>query len=393
MLYSILSVNQSLSKPKTTPKTIMTTATMPQSILDILSPFQDEDGKISNLPREKLVKVLELYAASIPIKTRKSKAKRDPSKPKRPTSAYFAWLKENREEISKTFDGKTHEDGSPWTHKEKFGAIAKEAKTRWDSLGDEDKQPFIDAFKVDQQRYSAEMSEYSPPPKQEVSQDQPPAPPGWSGAFGNMYLSKTIKENGKNKYKTFKSFEDAVAAAMSEENCGGITKTKRGYSLRVGKDLNTSPSGEVSWIKGTYTPPQPLGTVSPAASPAESPTPDAAAAAESPAASPAESPVAAPDAPPKKKRGRPKGSKNKPKTPEPTPAPEPAPEPAPTPEPAPANDQSGNSDDSDSEDEMEVAEIEHNGKTYYHNTDTDQIFDPETSEEVGAFVDGQIQFQ
>ena len=93
-------------------------------------------------------------------------------------------------------------------------------------------------------------------PKKCPPVDSYPAPPeGWTGPFKEKYLWKIVKTaDGKN---SFYSFDEAIIAANSVSNCGGITKTSRGYSLRLGPDLITAnpqklSSALASWIKGEF---------------------------------------------------------------------------------------------------------------------------------------------
>lgn len=51
------------------------------------------------------------------------------------------------------------------------------------------------------------------------------------------------------------------------------------------------------------------------------------------------------------------------------------------------------SDEDEAVVEMSVVEVEYDGKTYYHDENTDSVYDPETSEIVGTRVDGKIQFE
>ena len=84
--------------------------------------------------------------------------------------------------------------------------------------------------------------------------EYPKASEGWSGPVQTMYLPKNAK-NSEGKNLSLKNFEEAVDAADKLESCCGITKTARGYSLRVGPNLIHTPekhmsSGLASWIKG-----------------------------------------------------------------------------------------------------------------------------------------------
>ena len=49
-------------------------------------------------------------------------------------------------------------------------------------------------------------------------------------------------------------------------------------------------------------------------------------------------------------------------------------------------------DEEEEEVEMSVVEVEYDGKTYYHDENTQSVYDPENSEKVGTMVEGEIQF-
>jgi high mobility group protein B3 len=178
-------------------------------------------------------------------KTKKTKKTKDPDAPKRPTSAYFYWLGENRSKIKEALGDES-----------KPTVVIKEAGRQWRALTDEEKAPFNASAKESQMRYKTEMETYEPkkvPVVDVMSVSYPEAPEGWSGPFYMMYLFKNAKGDD-GKAKSFKSFEEAIDAAGRLEGCGGITKTSRGYSLRVGPDLLTTTTektsnGEASWLK------------------------------------------------------------------------------------------------------------------------------------------------
>lgn len=67
----------------------------------------------------------------------------------------------------------------------------------------------------------------------------------WSDANPNTFLKTHASK------KRFSSLEEAKREGLVESNVGGITKSgkKEVYSLRKGKTLGRSPSGEVSWLK------------------------------------------------------------------------------------------------------------------------------------------------
>ena len=76
------------------------------------------------------------------------KAKKDPNAPKKPMTAYFLFLNENRAKIQADIPGI------------KFTEITKEGSVRWKAASEEVKKEFEDKAKADKERYSAEMKTY-----------------------------------------------------------------------------------------------------------------------------------------------------------------------------------------------------------------------------------------
>ena len=222
----------------------------------LMSQYQGEDGNLTGIPQEKLLEAIITLqsmkndtSGSSKKKGRKAKSSKDPNKPKRPQSAYFLWLGENRSRIKAELVAK---DSSS-----KVSDVAKEAGVQWKLVSADEKSPFEEKAEIDKQRYKEEMQTYEPkePVVIYTVDEYPKAPEGWSGPFQMKYLSKNAK-NTDGKSLSFKSFDEAVAAAANIESCGGITKTARGYSLRIGPDLISTPEakssgGLASWIKGS----------------------------------------------------------------------------------------------------------------------------------------------
>lgn len=71
----------------------------------------------------------------------------------------------------------------------------------------------------------------------------------WRGEYRNYFIpSLTILF----KDRCFRTFEEAAYASKYERRTTGITKIGDGkYQLRSGKRLCESPSGEISWIRGS----------------------------------------------------------------------------------------------------------------------------------------------
>ena len=365
------------------------TPTIPTNILALLGEHM-VDGQITGLPSDQLAQILGLATSSSKTTKKKTKKSRDPSKPKRPQSSYFLWLADNRETIGQELEDKELKG------KEKQQSVLKKAGELWKQVSEEDKTPYMESFKKEQERYQGEMSEYTPSAPTYDSTDYPEPPSQWSGPFRAKYLFKSVKGEDGKTVKSFKSFDDAIQMANElGDKCGGITKTSRGYSLRIGPDLITTPepkmtSGLASWIKGQpeqFTPFTPESTESKEpTTPTEKKTVKFA---ES-VVEPESPPVAESETPVKKGRGRPKGTSNKKKkTPEPTPEPEPEPEPTPE----PVHESDDGEEQSEDEEEMEVAEVTHEGKTYYYDESSGQIYDPDTSEVVGKMVEGEVQLE
>jgi len=221
------------------------------TITSLISQFQDADGNLT-IPQEKLHKAISLMILQQSNtedveKSKKCKAKKtkDPNAPKRAKNAYLRWLDVNRSQIK----GSLGEDHKPTE-------VMKEAGKQWKALNASDKIPFEEAFKVDQERYKAEMVEYKSVTSDDSysAEDYPKAPEGWSGPFQLKYLWKHAGPFGK--VMRFKNFVEAIKEAATIEDCRGITKTSQGYELRKGPDLMSTTVekenlGLASWVKGS----------------------------------------------------------------------------------------------------------------------------------------------
>ncbi len=337
-----------------------------QSVLNsLMEKFGNENGEIVGLTQDELVRSIQ----QIDVKPKATKIKKvkDPNAPKRPTSAYMIWLNESRKTISE-------EHCSHLTGKAKVTATTRKAGELWREMSDEDKSPYKEKFLVAQQKYAAEKADYVPSqPKIVYDVDHfPEASDGWSGPFQMKYLSKIVKDDDGKNIPIFKNFEDAVAKAneLPVERCGGITKTARGYQLRVGHDLITNPpeharTGLASWIKGEPSLPEAgISTEMDASKLVKSKKKKVSFEKED-SDNDAETPK-------KRGRGRPKGSKNKAK--------ESSPEPVNLPEP------SEDAEEGVSVDEITL-DIGEGEKSYYINSETKEIYDPETSEKIGELND------
>ena len=161
------------------------------------------------------------------------------NKPKKAMCAYLYWLNENLCLIGDTLKY-TCETPNQTDITIMAGSI-------WKNLSDEDKAPYHTRAEEDKIRYTSEMADY------DTHEEYPNAPDGWDGPYHMKYLWKNAKGSDGRPMK-FKSFDEAVTAASSTEECCGITKTSTGYSLRIGQDLVNTPDkhrnqGLASWCK------------------------------------------------------------------------------------------------------------------------------------------------
>ena len=362
------------------------------TIVDALTAkFANAEGKLV-IPQEELLKALGSMKTSTRGRGRKPKKEKDPDAPKRPTSAYMLWLNENRssirdEHFPKNDEGEhcypdDHEKaGEALVGRDKVTLITKKAGELWKELDDDTKAPFQAKFEEASAEYKEAMGVYTPsePKAKYDATEIPEAPEGWCGPFHKTYIPKVSKnpETDKN-FKSFKSFEDAIEAANKiEEGCAGITKTSTGYSLRIGPEVRVNPekdfnSGIASWVKGSD---EPSIVESPKSSPKlkkkASPKPTNDGEAKKPKAEKKAKAEKKPKAEKKAKAEKPKAEKKvKVVVKEPEPEPE------------------HESDGEESEPELEVEEITIDGKDYYLDSNSGDIYDMETQEVVGKSEDG-----
>jgi hypothetical protein len=308
----------------------------------------NEDGNII-IPKDKK-EVLEQALMGIrkpqtSNTKKKPKQKKDPNAPKRPTSAYMIWLNKQRSEIKSTHFG-DYDDIIDWTMESKckyyeskglsnpkedgkpriLALVTAKAGILWKIMTSEEISPYDKMFEEAQAKYVSLKASYIPvEPCLECK-----IPENWCGPHFNMSIEKTLKDEDGKTIKIFKTFEESLEKAISlGTQCFGITQTKRGFSIRIGK-LSKCSSSIASWTKKDFV-----------------------------------NPI-------KSNRGRPKTKVE-------------------------------DSDDSDvdvdyevpnenideSGDGLEVEECVIDGKIYYKSSDG-ELYDPETSEPVGKYVNGSI---
>lgn len=309
--------------------------------------------------------------------TKTKKKQKDPTKPKRPTSAYLLWLSEKRDSIKKQYFSDINDfDESKWTiefKKEYYSKaqldepksgwkigkprivalVTAKAGKIWNEISEEEKQPYIANFLEAQKVYITAKKEHSTKKTNETVLNQTNEideieVEGFDKPHKMKYIEKTIKDEDGKTIKLFKTFREAYEKAMLlGKNCYGITQTKRGYSVRDGRLVDTpidNPSkGLMSWTKTGFVEKK------------------------------------------KSKRGRPSGSHNKKKK---------------------QNIITDSSDDEsyeipenkstpikdeESDNEMDISEINYEGEKYLVSSEGD-VYDPDTADIVGKFINNKIEF-
>jgi len=327
------------------------------TLIHIIEKFSDDSGNIviQDDQKESFLKALLDIRKPSGSSIKKKKYKKDPNAPKRATSAYMIWLNKNRDTIkSDYFDD--YIDVTDWTLESKcnyykskgmkiptedgkpriVALVTAKAGLLWKSMTIEDKTPYDNMFKEAKQKYETLKESYVP-----IEQCiDLKIPDDWDGPHFNMKIEKTIKDIDGKTIRQFKSLDDALEKAISLGNqCFGITQTKRGFAVKVGK-MTTCSSSIASWTKKDFV-----------------------------------NPI-------KSKRGRPKSnledsddeSNNENMNNES--------------EAETMNDDS----DSDNEEGLEVEECVIDGKKYYKSSNG-ELYHIDTSEYVGKYVDGSISLE
>jgi hypothetical protein len=155
--------------------------------------------------------------------TPKKRVSRKSNAPKRPMSAFFLYMKENRENIKR--DNPTAEFlDIPRIGAEQWKALKPSAKTKYEAMADREKQ-----------RYATEMSTYVPSPedkKKKRKKKDPNAPKRPSSAYicyVNSRLDRLRKEQPQLKMPE-------VMTALGAEWRGLDARSKRPFEESAAKD-------------------------------------------------------------------------------------------------------------------------------------------------------------
>jgi len=137
------------------------------------------------------------------------KREKDPNAPKRPMSAYFFFVADQREEAKKR--GEHISRVAEWT---------KEVSGKWRELTDAQKKPFEAKAGKDKERYNAAMANYTPTgnfKKRGGKADKDPNKPKRAPSAYFMFLD-TFRAKNKSKYTHQGGHKDLIRAAGAAWN-------------------------------------------------------------------------------------------------------------------------------------------------------------------------------
>lgn len=128
----------------------------------------------------------------------------DPNKPKRPTSAYFYFIADQREIAKKK--GEDISRVAEWT---------KKVSAEWRALTASDKKPFEAKAAKDKERYSAEMANYVPAPGTGGKRGKRPKDPNKPKRAPSAYFLflADFREENRSKYQHDGGHKDLIRAA------------------------------------------------------------------------------------------------------------------------------------------------------------------------------------
>tara|TARA_E500000331_G_C17194366_1_gene686347 strand:+ start:220 stop:1179 length:960 start_codon:yes stop_codon:yes gene_type:complete len=217
------------------------------SVASILSQYTDETNpsQLTGVPLEVLMSLINGKSE----KKGKSKKVKDPNRPKRPLNACFLWMADGNRDKIKSWLASSEKPC-------KMPDVTREAGKQWKELSEDEKRPYVESAASALATWKEAMSEYKPVEVSTSVSDKLPVggEMGYSTLYENQYLPRYVKgENGKKM--VYADLESAIRASMEIEECGGITaeKGKKSwrYTLRTAgvEDLKESRKGEGSWVK------------------------------------------------------------------------------------------------------------------------------------------------
>ncbi|CRK91647.1 CLUMA_CG005297, isoform A [Clunio marinus] len=177
-----------------------------------------DDSSKAKKKKEKKEKHREKKSSSSPKKSKKSKKDRDENAPKRATTAFMAWLNDNRENIKKDNPGI------------KITEIAKKGGEMWSAL--KDKSKWEEKASKDKERYAKEMEEYKASggsttagggekrkKEKEISKVSPTKVGSGAGFKSKEYISEDeSSSDGENKKKKKKTKKEESSASEVDDD-------------------------------------------------------------------------------------------------------------------------------------------------------------------------------
>ncbi|KAI3981206.1 hypothetical protein MKX01_041345 [Papaver californicum] len=126
------------------------------------------DSKIRMNLEAQVVETATEKKKTVPKKTKKEQKVKDPNAPKRPPTAFFAFMEDFRKEFK---------EANP--DNKSVSVVAKEGGQKWKSMSDEEKKPYVEKcaelkaeFQKAMENYNAENAEEEPEQEQEPENEQ-----------------------------------------------------------------------------------------------------------------------------------------------------------------------------------------------------------------------------
>ena len=191
-----------------------------------------------------------------PKKVKKPKKERREGELSPPPGSYMMWLKAERQNIILEHFSEVELVG-----RDKVTVVAKQAGKLWREMSPEDKSPWVEKAKVARDEYMANRPEGSVKKSVDFNfttkdSEETECPDGWNGPHKVTYLCKYTSAGRARGVGNFATLDEAVTAANKlGDKCGGITKTKFGYTLRLGNKMfhDLNKTWQVSWLKDNFT--------------------------------------------------------------------------------------------------------------------------------------------
>eukprot|EP00594_Rhizosolenia_setigera_P008762 CAMPEP_0178969778 /NCGR_PEP_ID=MMETSP0789-20121207/19082_1 /TAXON_ID=3005 /ORGANISM="Rhizosolenia setigera, Strain CCMP 1694" /LENGTH=200 /DNA_ID=CAMNT_0020656023 /DNA_START=29 /DNA_END=628 /DNA_ORIENTATION=+ len=156
-----------------------------------------------------------------PTKKRKPRKKKDPNAPKRPSSTFTLFVKENRAKIREQ-----NPDLS-------FGDISKLVGQKFKELEGEAKERYIKLANEDKQRYKREMENYEPPAADSSSSDEENSSTSSVEDSSNEGSDDSGSDAPKMKWKGLKNSKEKKRKTRKKKDPNAPKRPLNAYTLYV----------------------------------------------------------------------------------------------------------------------------------------------------------------